>query len=429
MTNIVISVCGCSYNELSPYMSNKLKGFVITNYDKPLIDTINNIIGMTNHGVGMISKLNSNQYDAFMSVLNSNYVYIDYNRYFTNYINNMKQDINYIIYSQHEHEPLAISNIVCKNVSIKSYTNIANFIDDVPNLLTVDEVVDEITVDDEQFEQSIAPPTRSSYLLGKTGEQYIVELINSVRPMFETHIVANTGHLADIHVVDRDRHIKYIIEVKNKQKITIADKTKFDNDVKQAIADNVGWFVIGVFVSLVSNDIIGTHNGFVFSTDNKIYMPKQFVNKECFETIFTFMNTYKTINDGLTMKAASDVPESVYKLLDNLKNEYNDINITDSKYDDIIKNSEETANTVRELKSSLVFRKRFINQIITICYKTVPIDEDRMDVLEDDRFRQYINTFSSVSKFRKNEALAKFPNMKTKLAGLSSKQIYNKYKD
>ena len=335
------------------------------------------------------------------------------------------------------------------------YASIDEFTKDINNIikpLQADDIVDEVVASDIVNEQSEPKPlpemttinnnhdmqpqanaldklTISSFALGKKGEGYIIDMINDIRPLYTVHAVANTGHLADIVVDDEERNIKYVIEVKNKQAITNADITKFDNDVKMAISNNPNWFIVGVFMSLNTNRINTIGCSFKLTHDNKIYMPAPYVNKECLDAMFTIMTSYKIIYNSLHLKATTELPENVIRLLNSLKNEYTDIDATEKKYDDIIERTSENCKTIMELKIALSIKRRFIEQINTICYNSIPLAEDRVRKLEEDKLKVYVNSFTKKTKLNKTTIMQTFPMLQNILGTMTINDIWCKYHD
>ena len=329
------------------------------------------------------------------------------------------------------------------------YASIDEFTKDINNIIKplqveqhaesfdVIDIVDEIVANDIINEQAEPKPlleqntadklTISSFALGKKGEGYIIDMINDIRPLYTVHAVANTGHLADIIVDDEERNIKYVIEVKNKQTITNADITKFDNDVKLAISNNPNWFIVGVFMSLNTNRINTIGCSFKLTHDNKIYMPAPYVNKECLDAMFTIMTSYKIIYNSLHLKATTELPENVIRLLNSLKNEYIDIDATEKKYDDIIERTSENCKTIMELKIALSIKRRFIEQINTICYNSVPLAEDRVRKLEEDKLKTYVNSFTKKTKLNKTTIMQTFPMLQNILGTMTINDIWCKY--
>ena len=436
-------------------------------------------------------ELNKIMYDTILELFNKYYITIDITRRYNDIITTSANN-KFILWRYHDTTNITISNttiktvIICPPSNIQDrqtlaknynyvYSSVKDFLKDINNITIaalsqqpsqptqsntmeseqgvvsdgVETIVSEVVANDEVVEYAIKPPigqtietisesalasdvdkpTISSFALGKKGEEYITDMINKVRPMYSVHIVANTGHLADIIADDEERNIKYVIEVKNKQTITNADLTKFDSDVKLATSNNPNWFVVGVFMSLNTDKITTIGTSFRLTTDNKIYMPMSYVNKECLDAMFTVMTSYKTIYTSLNMKATTELPENIIRLLDSLKNEYTDIEATEKKYNDIIDRNSENSKTIMELKASLSIKRRFIEQINTLLYKDIPLAENRIKNEEENRLRTYINSLKRKSLLNKANVLQMFPTIQNILGSMTKDDIWAKYHD
>ena len=449
---IILDIFDELHIDINKYVNNELSQYKIINYDDQIIRFINELTGHNNFNIS----------EEIYKIFDKHNIIIDHNKYIMDIIEANQND-KYLLYSNHEHKNINISNINIKRILIADnshegykynydyvYYSVDNFINDVEKITDddtmsplSDDIIEEITADNEENKQTIREPekitydktnynnttklTISSFALGKQGEEYIANMINDIRPMYSVHIVANTGHLADIHVDDEERNIKYIIEVKNKQSITNNDILKFDDDVKSATTNNPNWFVIGVFISLVANRINGIGCSFKLTTDNKIYMPPSYVNKECFDAMFTIMSSYNIIYKSLNMKTVTELPENIMRLLYSLKTEYNDIETTERKYDEIIERNSDNNKTIMELKASLTIKRYFIEQINLISYNIMPIAENRIAIMEEDRFRKYIKTLTKKTDLNKKYIMELFPSLHSLIGNMTKNDIWNKY--
>ena len=145
--------------------------------------------------------------------------------------------------------------------------------------------------------------------------------------------------------------------------------------------------------------------------------------------MFTIMTSYKIIYNSLHIKSATELPENVIRLLNSLKNEYTDIEATEKKYDEIIERNSENCKTIMELKIALSIKRRFIEQINAICYNTIPLAEDRVRTLEEDKLRTYINTFKRKAKLNKSTIMQTFPMLQNILGTMTINDIWCKYHD
>ena len=136
----------------------------------------------------------------------------------------------------------------------------------------------------------------SSYSLGRIGENDVWEIIERIRPEYETTIVSSTGHLADIHSIDYNNNIKYIIEIKLKQQITKEDVNKFDRDLENAKHSETSLKIIGLFISLNSDKIPSIGSMKIFS--DKIYLTRNYFSENSLHLIFRLIETYSLLIEG-----------------------------------------------------------------------------------------------------------------------------------
>lgn len=136
----------------------------------------------------------------------------------------------------------------------------------------------------------------SSYSLGRIGENDVLKIIERIRPEYETTIVSSTGHLADIHSIDYNNNIKYIIEIKLKQQITKEDVNKFDRDLENAKHSETSLKIIGLFISLNSDKIPSIGSMKIFS--DKIYLTRNYFSENSLDLIFRLIETYSLLIEG-----------------------------------------------------------------------------------------------------------------------------------
>ena len=190
----------------------------------------------------------------------------------------------------------------------------------------------------------------------------------------------------------------------------------------------IGWFIVGIFMSLNADRIVGIGDSFKITQDNKIYMTPKYITKECLETIFTIMSSYKIVHGVATVKTITELPDNVYKLLNSLRNEYADIESTTKKYNEMIERNNENSKTILELKIALTVKKQFIEQINKICYNTLPIIDNRVEEINEDNLRDYINAITNKKNLRKRDLMAKFPTLQSIIGQMTVQQLWEKYK-
>lgn len=274
-----------------------------------------------------------------------------------------------------------------------------------------------------------ASPTVSSYALGKIGEKEVIDMINKIRPEFETVQTGVTGHMADIHAIDHNNNIKYILEIKLKQNLTQNDITKFNKDVDKAIKDNPGFNIIGIFISLNSDKIITIGE---FSIDkNKIYLSNKYFSEQILDLIFTMTNVYNNIDKNINQdnkKVDYVIPNSVYRLIANLRKEYNEIEQEREIYNKMKENNSENIKQIEILINKLFIKQQFIKFIddeFKDIHKSI---NDNNKTNEEIAIVKYIQQ-TKQKNISKTYLLNNFPALKTELAAMSLSQIINKYKN
>lgn len=274
-----------------------------------------------------------------------------------------------------------------------------------------------------------ASPTVSSYALGKIGEKEVIDMINKIRPEFETVQTGVTGHMADIHAIDHNNNIKYIFEIKLKQNLTQNDITKFNKDVDKAIKDNPGFNIIGIFISLNSDKIITIGE---FSIDkNKIYLSNKYFSEQILDLIFTMTNVYNNIDKNINQdnkKVDYVIPNSVYRLIANLRKEYNEIEQEREIYNKMKENNSENIKQIEILINKLFIKQQFIKFIddeFKDIHKSI---NDNNKTNEEIAIVKYIQQ-TKQKNISKTYLLNNFPALKTELAAMSLSQIINKYKN
>ena len=162
-------------------------------------------------------------------------------------------------------------------------------------------------------------------LSGAYGEDEVISLITKIRPKFEVIKVSSTGHVADIHAKDYsiEPPITYVIEVKNKTKISYEDVLKYKRDVKgMSDIENV----VGIFISLETEGIPSI--GEYLISPSSIYLSKNYVNEECLNIIFEYAVIYysnrSTPMHTETQSVRYEIPSNVYTMASNLRT-YNSI--------------------------------------------------------------------------------------------------------
>ena len=271
---------------------------------------------------------------------------------------------------------------------------------------------------------------KSSYDLGVIGEEQVYNSICEWFDEFENIVVSKSPYLCDIHSIDRNNNILYAYEIKNKSTITIDDLRKFERDLNNIQEQNISLKVIGLFISLNSN--IPRHGKFDI-TKTKCYITKSYFTKEILQII---EKTYKEVltqiseneNNG---KIEYIVPENVYKLLTNLKCNYQDLIDSKKIIEDQINFNSKSNENMEKLRLKMNAQIELINFINKEFVDTKILDNETVEniKIEDEKTKltNYLNT-TSPSRVTKKTLIEMCPLLKSELVTMTMNKIFEKYK-
>jgi len=288
---------------------------------------------------------------------------------------------------------------------------------------------------DEEYKvepQNIEPQKiiESSYQMGRNGESEVMSMITNLRPDFETSLVSSTGHVGDIHVIDHKCGIMYMVEVKYKHSITRDDVLKYYSDLDSMRKSNITMNVIGLFISLISNNIPSI--GEYLIERNSIIIGKRYYTKELLELVFNYSALLFKNSCSGSIQIQDEIPKVKYELspqilelLARLRAEYNMLDHEKSLLSEMKLNTEHNLSFVNELISRILIKEQFIRivnmEFESIIPSNVKIEDD------DAEFRNYMNTHSK-SNIKKKDLLEKFPIMRTKISAMKLDDIIKTYK-
>ena len=271
---------------------------------------------------------------------------------------------------------------------------------------------------------------QSSYDIGTIGEQEVLAMIKSIRPKFETTLVSSTGHVADIHSIDHNHHIKYIFEIKHKQHITKDDVNKFKDDVISMQESETLNTIIGVFISLNSDTIPLIGN--ISINKSTIYLTKKYFTVESLSILFKMIETYficidtKNKTEQKYNKVTYVIPENVLVLLVRLQAEYTSLNKEKNILVAMKENTEQNANYIQNLLGNILLKQEFISFINNEFKDILPNAADSINMSEETRLRDYLRK-TAKSNVKKRDLLNMFPTMKTKLSAMHLPDILKEY--
>ena len=278
------------------------------------------------------------------------------------------------------------------------------------------------------LQDSTSPIISTPHELGIIGETKIATMIERLKPKFDVTIVSAQGHVADIHVIDVENAIRYVIEVKNKQKITSEDLTKFDSDIQNMNKD-VSLKNIGMFISTQTHTIIGV--GAFGITSNKIYITQKYITDECFNLIFDYaplIESTKSISAGVDKeKTEFIIPQNVYNLIANLHLIHSHTEMEISKMEEMRKTHHSLIVALDEMMTKKLVSQKIISEI----FKEFPSGIMSNDTLEDNyhnKLREYLKS-RTIKQIKKVEILTAFPMLKTELSKMKLDELIEKYRE
>ena len=266
----------------------------------------------------------------------------------------------------------------------------------------------------------------SSYSLGRIGENDVLKIIEGIRPEYETKIVSSTGHLADIHSIDYNNNIKYIIEIKLKQQITKEDVNKFDRDLENAKHSETSLKIIGLFISLNSDKIPSIGSMKIFS--DKIYLTRDYFSENSLDLIFRLIETYSLLIEGHEKTNVHyEISSNVLELVAKLRAEYVNLTKEMEMYLNMKNNTEQNLLCIQELIGRLVLKEQFIKFINTEFSDILPTINDDLISKQENDMRAYIQSTSKKS-IKKKDLLNRFPALSTKIGSMKINDLINEYK-
>ena len=266
----------------------------------------------------------------------------------------------------------------------------------------------------------------SSYSLGRIGENDVLKIIERIRPEYETTIVSSSGHLADIHSIDYNNNIKYIIEIKLKQQITKEDVNKFDRDLENAKHSETSLKIIGLFISLNSDKIPSIGSMKIFS--DKIYLTRNYFSENSLHLIFRLIETYSLLIEGHEKTNVHyEISSNVLELVAKLRAEYVNLTKEMEMYLNMKNNTEQNLLCIQELIGRLVLKEQFIKFINTEFSDILPTINDDLISKQENDMRAYIQSTSKKS-IKKKDLLNRFPALSTKIGSMKINDLINEYK-
>lgn len=282
-------------------------------------------------------------------------------------------------------------------------------------------------------EPAPAPTLVGSYQLGKDGEDIVMKLLQDAAPTFTITNVGKTSHVGDIHVDDEVNNIKYVVEVKQKKRITKEDLIKFRNDLQNITEKTDSAYVYGIFISLNTTTIptIGST-----SCDRRsVYLTEGMITTEVLKLIFSMVPEYvqslNTISEyNNTPREVQvieyQVPTRIREMLAQLQAYNNDLDI-ELNHLNAIKNSAQVISTeAAQLHIKYLVRRNFVLDLNTEIARSGIEEFTNASIIggsgissldSDVAFLEYMKN-QKPSKITKKELKEKFPAHITEISSM-----------
>ncbi len=236
---------------------------------------------------------------------------------------------------------------------------------------------------------------RNSQNLGVKGEEYIKNLLTKLITnnksfcdfeLIDKHYIPHNG---DFHLINTSKNIMFMIEVKNKNKISVKeDLEKFDKDIETVKQDYNN--VIGLFLS-VGCDKITNHNNIELNNET-IYLSRDYVNIPCLELVITH---YITLTDNkFNIKAKKEditFLTQVIKQLETMKTAYDE---EIKRINRVLVHNEKDTKYLTKTVKTISNQTETITQIIQL-YETYKIEQENEANKEDNKEDNNLNNYDS----------------------------------
>ena len=320
-------------------------------------------------------------------------------------------------------------------------------LDDTTQHSHLDDITQESTVEQEDQESTVDVITQPSHLnehskhllptfatptlTGQHGEALVFSLLSKVRPEFQIDKVGHIPHLGDIHCIDHNNHILYLVEVKLKHVITRQDVDKFISDIQnvKTMHSTESLRVIGIFLSLSSDSIPGI--GHFSITKDQIYLTSKFINKWTLKLLFSFTEICSTDTYNQSVKSpesqAYELPPNVIALIIKLREEYNSINRDIELCQNMKHNSEQNLLHIQELISKSITKMEIV-KFLSNEFAFASSDVSSYVIEHDEaKLIKYIKS-TPKTNIRRSYLLKTFPTLRQMISSMKLSDLISKYK-
>ena len=262
--------------------------------------------------------------------------------------------------------------------------------------------------------------TVGSRELGEHGELRVLRFLQSTFPKLDIRLVSNEPHVGDIHLIDDERKLLFMIEVKNKVWLSKEDIGKFRRDLNNMKKTHDEYNIVGLFISILSP--IPSMGKVHIEYDCCFLGGEDMITPQSISLIVEIYSRMWMKETTSTTKVVYEIPPNVYSLISQLTiqsvNSERELAILDVQ----LKSLNEMRNNLLELQHIARIRNQFI-ELLRKEFPTTDIPDITHD--EEERLREWLPT--QPKRITKKEILREFPQLHNKLSLMTLASIKDMY--
>ena len=262
--------------------------------------------------------------------------------------------------------------------------------------------------------------TIGSRELGERGELKVLQFLQSIFPKLDIRLISNEPHVGDIHLIDDERKLLFMIEVKNKVWLSKEDIGKFRRDLNNMKKTHDEYNIVGLFISILSP--IPSMGKVHIEYDCCFLGGEDMITPQSISLIVEIYSRMWMKETTSTTKVVYEIPPNVYSLISQLTiqsvNSERELAILDVQ----LKSLNEMRDNLLELQHIARIRNQFI-ELLRKEFPTTDLPDITHD--EEERLREWLQT--QPKRITKKEILREFPQLHNKLSLMTLASIKDMY--
>ena len=270
----------------------------------------------------------------------------------------------------------------------------------------------------------------TSQHLGVIGEKYVLDLLHQIRPKNETLLVSSMAHVADLHSIDYNHNLFWMIEVKNKSTLTPEDVDKFKRDLARMTQQHANdkLKVIGLFISLRSTSI--PKIGDLLISGNEIYLSKTYFSDESLKIVFNFVEQYQALINDSKNKLEQEEQRTSFngetlELFALLNTEYQHLARDLELYNSMRSNCSTNLQHIEELTISARMKQRLIYCLNRQISNSSDIIDKTTEDMQYNSFVEFVKTQKHKTDIQKRIITQQFPALITSINRIGWEEYKN----